>query len=85
MPLADVKQNPNVKGGDILKSLNLNDLTESARFCPSGICGRCAACGYAVTNEEAVTVSETGDLIHRACWEDYAADNAQEFFVAADF
>ena len=67
-----------------MRSLYLNDLTDAMQLHSSGgIIGRCAACGFAVHEEDdSVTVSDTGDLIHRACWEDYAADNAEKFFVS---
>ena len=67
-----------------MRSVYLRVLTDTVRLHSSGgIVGRCAACGFAVYEEDAnVTVADTGDLIHRACWEEYAADNAEEFFVS---
>ncbi len=70
-----------------MRSVYLNDLTDSVAFrTQTGIVGRCAECGFAIdADDESVTVSDTGDRIHRACWEDYAADNAEEFFVQSEF
>lgn len=40
----------------------------------------CAQCGYRITEfDEAATVFATGDRIHVECWDEYAADNADEF------
>lgn len=40
----------------------------------------CAQCGYRITEfDEAATVFATGDRIHVDCWDEYAADNADEF------
>ena len=47
---------------------------------------RCAQCGYSIDVEDAaVMITATGDTIHRDCWEEYAADNAEEFLEALTF
>lgn len=84
------RRRTNIEGGDNLRSVYLNDLREltgGVNFhMRTGACGRCAECGFTIDAEdESVTVSATGDRIHRACWEDYAADNAEEFFVQEDY
>ncbi len=41
---------------------------------------RCAQCGYTICDgEPTCLVIATGDTIHRACWEEYAGDNADDF------
>lgn len=51
-----------------------------------GAVERCAQCGFAIdARDDFVTVSDTGDRIHRDCWEEYASDNAEEFFVQTSF
>lgn len=42
---------------------------------------RCAQCRFGIDiNDEFVTVSDTGEKIHRSCWEEYATENAELFF-----
>lgn len=48
---------------------------------PTGGC-RCMQCGYPFANgDDVASVDASGDLIHRLCWEDYAADNADVFLT----
>lgn len=40
----------------------------------------CAQCGYRfVSGERALWFKETGDIVHRDCFADYAEDNIGEF------
>ena len=40
----------------------------------------CASCGFELlSGEEAMEVGDTGELIHKSCWNEYADENAERF------
>ena len=49
------------------------------RSCTS-ILGRCAQCGFAVYSANgALTVIDTGELIHEDCWPEYSEEHMFDF------
>ena len=73
-----------------MKNIYLDRMTAGslarAAGAAGGLCGHCAQCGYEIAeSDEAAVIAATGDIIHRACWEEYAADNADEFFDESVF
>lgn len=51
---------------------------ESLRTIEDNFCTQtvCAGCGYRfVKGDDAVKVKQTGDVVHRECWVDYANDS----------
>ncbi|MBQ7399102.1 MAG: hypothetical protein IJW06_01395 [Clostridia bacterium] len=58
-----------------MKTVSGNDCREF-----SGHMTVCAHCGYRfVTGERALWIKETGDIVHRDCFNDYTEDNIGEF------
>lgn len=40
---------------------------------------KCVYCGYEILDDErCLKVNDTGDIIHRKCWNDYADDNVAD-------
>lgn len=45
---------------------------------------RCTFCGYEIhASDEKARIIANGDIIHKACWEEYAAENPDEFLQTA--
>ena len=64
--------------------LYYEDMTGEAggRF-PGQRIARCIQCGYSICeDDEAGIISANGGAIHRDCWEEYAAENPDEFLKA---
>ena len=54
--------------------LTWDDAEESYAGC------RCAKCGYGFAPGDAIArIRMSGDVIHLSCWDEFAADNADEF------
>lgn len=46
----------------------------------------CAQCGYRfISGDEAMKILQTGDIVHRDCWIDYADDYSDELTEKIDF
>lgn len=52
----------------------------------SGHATVCAQCGYRfIRGEEALWIKETGDVVHKDCFYDYAEDNIEQFTKEIEF